>query len=96
MGITIENLQVDDLHANPNNPRKQVGDVEEPRQTTQLETGGRLSRLLGVQHSRDSGDGDGLEHHTLMQAAIGDVAKARGMGQIAEAALGGRLVIQTA
>lgn len=29
MGITIENLQVDDLHANPNNPRKQVGDVDE-------------------------------------------------------------------
>lgn len=29
MGITIENLQVDDLHANPHNPRKQVGDVEE-------------------------------------------------------------------
>lgn len=29
MGITIENLQVDDLHANPNNPRKQVGDVGE-------------------------------------------------------------------
>lgn len=29
MSITIENLQVDDLHANPHNPRKQVGDVEE-------------------------------------------------------------------
>lgn len=29
MGITIENLQVDDLHANPNNPRKQVGDIDE-------------------------------------------------------------------
>lgn len=29
MGITIENLQVDDLHANPHNPRKQIGDVEE-------------------------------------------------------------------
>lgn len=29
MGITIEDLQVDDLHANPHNPRKQVGDVEE-------------------------------------------------------------------
>lgn len=29
MDITIENLQVDDLHANPNNPRKQVGDVDE-------------------------------------------------------------------
>ena len=29
MGITLENLQVDDLHANPNNPRKQVGDVDE-------------------------------------------------------------------
>ena len=29
MGITLENLQVDDLHANPNNPRKQVGDVGE-------------------------------------------------------------------
>lgn len=29
MGITIENLKVDDLHANPNNPRKQVGDVDE-------------------------------------------------------------------
>ena len=29
MGITIENLRVDDLHANPHNPRKQVGDVDE-------------------------------------------------------------------
>lgn len=29
MGITLENLQVDDLHANPNNPRKQVGDIDE-------------------------------------------------------------------
>ena len=29
MDITIENLQVDDLHANPNNPRKQVGDIDE-------------------------------------------------------------------
>lgn len=29
MGITIENLHAVDLHANPNNPRKQVGDVDE-------------------------------------------------------------------
>lgn len=27
MGITIEDLRVEDLHPNPNNPRRQVGDV---------------------------------------------------------------------
>ena len=27
MGITIEDLPVEDLHPNPNNPRRQVGDV---------------------------------------------------------------------
>lgn len=27
MGITIEDLLVEDLHPNPNNPRRQVGDV---------------------------------------------------------------------
>lgn len=29
MGIMIENLQVDGMHANPHNLRKQVGDVDE-------------------------------------------------------------------